>query len=186
MAINKIKGDAKLKEQRLERQKKRKKVPDVSIDDQMRLAEILNDSPTLVALNGTPFEVRALRYGTQWRIAQKVLEITKAEEGSFGDILKHFAQSVPAVLEVLTLALLNDKNKIFKDGDETAGYSDLFKATYSTLEWECDYTKFGEILITVLSKLDISFFMESLGMLDIFRQKTTAKKRMRTKSQQQK
>ena len=181
MAIEKIKSDKKKK--LAEEKRKKRKVQDVSIDDQIRLAEVLNDSPHLVSLNGTQWEVRALRMGTQWLIAEKVLEITKAEEGSFGDVLKHFAQSIPAVLDVLTLCLLNDKNKIYRNGDKTLGFSDLYKATRDTLEWDCDTTKFGPILLETMQLLDVSFFFESLGMLDIFRQMTTKKKRNRTEEQ---
>jgi len=173
MEIKKVKST---KKQELA-EKKAKGVPDVSIDDQLRLAQIMNDSPTTVSLNGTRWEIRALKMGTQYLIAERVLEITKAEEGSFGDILNHFAKSVPAVLDVITFAMLNSKRRIYKDGCVDLGFSDEFYATRQTLEWECDYTKFGEILLVVLSKLDISFFTQSLGMLDIFRQRTTKKKR---------
>lgn len=182
MPIEKVKGDEQKKAARLE--KEQKKVPDVSIDDQMRLAEILNDSPRLVSLNGTNWEVRALRMGTQYLIAQKVLEITKNENDSFGDVVRHFAKSIPAVLDIVTLCLLNDKKKIYKDGDVSLGFSDLYHATRSTLEWDCDVTKFGEILINVLQMLDVSFFLQSLGTLDVFRQLVTKKKRMRTDGQE--
>ena len=43
-----------------------------SLDSQARLAEILNDSPRLVSLNGTEWEVRTLRMGTQWLISKVV------------------------------------------------------------------------------------------------------------------
>ena len=177
MSIEKIKSNKKKEIAK----KKRKDCPDVSLDDQIRLAEILNDSPRLVSLNGTNWEIRALRFGTQYLIAEKVLEIQKNEVDSFGDVVRHFAKSVPATLHILTLCLLNDRNKIYEGGEPSNGYSELYKATYNTLQWDCDVTKFGQILIETLSLLDISFFTESLGMLDIFRQKTTKKKRMRTK-----
>lgn len=181
MAIEKV-GSNKKKMLQLEKERKNKP-NEVSLDDQLRLAEILNDSPRIVSLEGTMWEIRALRLGTQYLIAQKVLEITKAEEGSFGDILNHFAKSIPAVIEVLTLCLLNDRNKIFVDGDPMKGYSELYKATYNTLEWDCDVSQFGGILIETLQLLDVSFFFESLDTLEVFRQMTTAKKRMRIKEQ---
>ena len=81
------------------------------------------------------------------------------------------------------MCLLNDKNKIYRNGDKTLGFSDLYKATRDTLEWDCDTTKFGPILLETMQLLDVSFFFESLGMLDIFRQMTTKKKRNRTEEQ---
>ena len=63
----------------------------VSLDSQERLAEILNDSPRIVNLRGTEWEIRALRMGTQWLIAKKCIEVAKVENANFGDIVKQFA-----------------------------------------------------------------------------------------------
>lgn len=145
---------------------------EVSIESQERLAEIMNDSPRLVSLNGTEWEVRALRMGTQNLIAEKVIKINKAQSSTFGDIIKQFAINMPAIVEVITLALLNDKNKIFKDGNTKNGYSDLYQATYDTLMWECKVDTFGEILFNVLEMLDTSFFADSHRILEIFREGT--------------
>lgn len=153
----------------------------VSIDAQQRLAEILNDSPRLVSLNGTPWEVRALRMGTQWLMAQKIIEIDKSETGTFGDVIRHFAVNIPAVLDILTLCLLNDRHKIYQDGEPTKGFSDLYRATRNTLEWDCDVSQFGNLLFEVFQMIDVSFFTEALDMLQIFRATVTEKKRMRKK-----
>lgn len=174
---------------------KKKDCPDVSLDDQMRLAKILNDTPTIVALEGTEWAIRPLRAGTQNLIAEKVLEINAnapkedsdgERQDAFGGTVKHFAKSVPATIHIFTLALLNDKNKIYEDGDPSKGFSELYEATYNTLMWDCDPKQFGKILIETLSLLDISFFLQSLDMLDVFRQAVTKKKRMRTKTKEQK
>jgi hypothetical protein len=156
--------------------KNNKKYIDVSIDAQERLAEILNDSPRLVSLNGTEWEVRALRMGTQWLIAEKCIKIAKAEGANFGDIIKQFSVNIPSLIEVITLALLNDKNKIFKDGIESNGYSDLYKSTYDTLMWDCKVEEFGNIFLEVLQLIDVSFFMESHRILEIFREATMTRK----------
>ena len=148
----------------------------VSLDSQERLAEILNDSPRIVSLNNTEWEIRALRMGTQWLIAKKCIEVSKVESANFGDIVKQFAINIPAVLDVLTLALLNDRNKIFKDGNERNGYSDLFNDTFNTLKWECKVEDFGNIFLEVLQMIDVSFFMESCRILEIFRESTMARK----------
>ena len=84
----KAKGKAKKQEEDLT----------VSLDAQRRLAEILNDSPRLVSLNGTEWEVRALRMGTQWLIAKIVADMAKEEESkTFGDIIKQFSINIPAI-----------------------------------------------------------------------------------------
>lgn len=168
IAVNENKKASKSKD------KKAKK--NVSLDKQERLAEILNDSPRIASLNGTEWEIRALRMGTQWLIAKKCIEVAKVENANFGDIVKQFAVNIPAVIEVLVLALLNDKEKIFKDGDDKNGYSDLYNATYDTLLWECKTDEFGHIFLETLQLLDISFFLESQRMLEMFREMTLTRK----------
>jgi hypothetical protein len=153
-----------------------KEISEVSIEAQERLAEILNDSPRLVSLNGTEWEVKALKMGTQWLIAKKCVEVVKTENATFGDIVKEFSGNIGSVIDVLTLALLNDKKKIYKNGDESEGFSDLYKSTYDTLMWECNVSEFGDIFFNVLQMLDVSFFMESHRILEIFRQNTMTRK----------
>jgi hypothetical protein len=109
-------------------------------------------------------------------ISKKCIEVAKAENATFGDIIKQFTTNIPSVVEVLVLALLNDKKKIYKDGDEGNGFSDLYYATYNTLMWDCKVEQFGDIFLSVLQMLDVSFFMESCRILEIFRESTMARK----------
>ena len=180
MAERKIIKAKNPKKQQIE--EKRKSVGEVSLEAQERLAEILSDSPRLVSLNGSEWEIRALRMGTQYLIAQEVIKINKVESATFGDIVNQFAINIPSVLKILTLALLNDKNKIFKNGDERDGFSELYEATYNTLAWECNVSEFGNILLETLQLLDTSFFMESCRIVEMFRVATTAR-RTTTKEQ---
>lgn len=157
--------------------KKAKKRSEVALENQARLAEILNDSPRIISLKGTEWEIRALRMGTQWLICKKCIEVAMVENANFGDIVKQFSKNIPAVLEVLALALLNDKKKIFKNGEENEGYSELYKATFDTLMWECKVEEFGQIFLEVLQMIDVSFFMESHRMLHLFREMTMTRKK---------
>lgn len=150
----------------------------VSLEAQERLVEILTDSPRIVSLNGTEWAIKALRMGTQYLIARKVIEINKAGDNTFGDIIKQFAVNIPAVIEVITLALLNDKNKIFKDGIDGGEYSDLYHTTYNTLMWECKVEEFGDLLLEILQMIDTSFFMASCRILEMFKMTTTARTKM--------
>lgn len=163
--------------------KKKEPPKDASLESQERLAEILNDSPRLVSLNGTEWEVRALRMGTQYLIAQEVIKVNKANSASLGDIVNQFAVNIPSILKILTLALLNDKKKIFTNGDEAEGFSGLYEATYNTLAWECNVNEFGNIFLETLQLLDVSFFTESCRIVEMFRAATTAR---RTTTEEQK
>lgn len=178
MAVIKAVNKNKAKDE----EKKKEDLSVVSLEAQERLAEILSDSPRLVSLNGTEWEIRALRMGTQYLIAQEVIKINKTENATFGDVVNHFAVNIPSVLKVLTLALLNDKKKIFKNGNENEGFSELYEATYNTLAWECNVSGFGNILLETLQLLDTSFFLESCRIVEMFRVATTAR-RTTTKEQ---
>lgn len=158
--------------------KKAKKNNEPSIEAQTQLVEILNDSPHLVSLNGTPYEVRTLRFGTQYLIAQEVIKINQAESASYGDVLKQLAVNIPSVIHILTLCILNSKERIFKDGVETNGYSDEYKSMYDTIQWEGNIEDYGNLLLECLQMLDISFFFQALDMLQIFRASVTARRTM--------
>ena len=181
MAVKVAECNKKQEKARLQEERARV-ASEVSLESQERLAEILNDSPRLVSLNGTEWEIRALRMGTHYLIAQEVIKINKVENANFGDIVKQFAVNIPSVLKILTFALLNDKNKIFKDGNENEGFSELYEATYNTLAWECEVSEFGNILLETLQLLDTSFFMESCRIVEMFKVATTAR-RTTTKEQ---
>lgn len=181
MAVKVAECNKKQEKKRLQEERARV-ASEVSLEAQERLAEILNDSPRLVSLNGTEWEIRALRMGTQYLIAQEVIKINKVENANFGDIVKQFAVNIPSVLKILTFALLNDKTKIFKDGNENEGFSELYEATYNTLAWECEVSEFGNILLETLQLLDTSFFLEATHIVEMFKTATTAR-RTTTKEQ---
>lgn len=157
---------------------KKKDVQEVSLEAQEKLVEILNDSPHFVALNDTEYEVRALRMGTQYLIAQEVIKINKVENANFGDIVKQFAVNIPSVVKVIVLCLLNDKNRIYKDGIEHKGMSDEYNALYETIMWEGNINDYGNLLLECLQMLDISVFMQALDILSVFKSSVTMKREM--------
>lgn len=181
MPIVKAKSDVK---QRLKQQER--EVLYVSEESQNRLAAILADSHSIEKLAGTEWEMRPLRFGTQYLIVDEVCKINQAESATYGDVLKGMLAQIPATCKVLTLALLNDKNKIYQNGDPNQGFSKLFKKTYDTVLWSADRGELAKIMLDCLQMVDVSFFMEALGMLQIFRASVTEKKRTRIKTPGQK
>ena len=177
MAVVKAKGSGK------NVKAKKESVSEVNLDAQARLAEILNDSPRIASLAGTEWEIRALRQKVQWMIAEEVIKINKAENASFGDIIKQFSVNMPSVVKVITLAVLNDRNKIFKEGKEENGFSDLYKATYDTIAWEGNVSEYGNLLLEVFQMLDINFFLESHRILEMFKTATMMRKEKKTVEQ---
>lgn len=181
MPLVKAKSDVK---KRLKQQQDKEMF--VSDEAQYKLAAILADAPSIESFAGTEWEMKPLRFGTQYLMVQEICKINQAESATYGDVLKEIMVQIPSLCKVLTLALLNDRKKIFENGDPDAGYSELFNNTYNTILWEAENSDLAKIILDCLSMIDVSFFMEALGMLRIFRASVTEKKRTRTKKAGQK
>lgn len=135
------------------------------LDAMIRLAEIMNDSEKTIVLGGKEYKIKALRAGTQWLVAQEACKIAKAGE-SFTDIIKQFAVNIPAVVRVLCLIILNDKEKI--EGKE---YQDL----WDTIMWEVPRKEWIGVLVECLQMLDLESFFVTIGAIENFRQMTMTK-----------
>lgn len=129
------------------------------LDAQIRLAEIMNDSTRTIVLGGKEYKIRALRAGTQWLVSQEACKIAKNGE-TFTDIIKQFAVNIPAVVRVLCLIILNDKEKI--EGDE-------YTALYDTILWEVPRQEWIQVLVECLQMLDFESFFQLCGAINSFR-----------------
>lgn len=160
MAIEKAKYSNKAKESKATF----KQASDESME---KLVRVMTDAPTLVKLADAGWEVRALKPAVQWEIAKIACEIHKAENASYGDVLKGFATSLPDVVRVITLALLNDKKRIEEEYD----------LVYDTLMWESNPSEWANVLLEILNLQDIGFFLQITQVTEIFRQSTLQRKR---------
>ena len=131
----------------------------------IRLAEVMNDSARTIVLGGKEYKIKALRAGTQWLVAQEACKIAKAGE-SYSDVIKQFGANLPAVVRVLCLIILNDKDKI--EGKE---YQDL----YDTIMWEVPRKEWITVLFECLQMLDIEGFFVTIGVIENFRKMTMTK-----------
>lgn len=148
------------------------------LDAQRMLVEILNDTPTEIVIAGKTYYITALKLGVQNLIAEESVKIQQAQEGNMYDLYKQFAKSIPAVIRCLAYAVLNDKDKIFKDYRKRE-FSDEFQTLYEQLEWESDRSVFIEVLVSVIRKIDISFFLQAAGMLTMMRDSSLKTKKER-------
>ena len=140
----------------------------VSDDAMAKLARLMNDSPTIMKLRGTEWEIRALKPGTQWLIAEETCRIVDKENASMGDVLKQFAVNMPSVCKVLTLALLNDKKRI---------YGEEFTEVYESLMWgEYDMRDWATLLAEILNLIDVDFFFASTNVVKMLRRSTLDRK----------
>lgn len=140
----------------------------LSDDAMARLAQIMNDSPTILKLSGTEWEIKALKPGTQWLICEEACKIVDKEGMTMGDVIKQFAVNMPSVCKVITLALLNDKHRI---------YSEEYQEVYDTLLWG-DYKvkDWATILVEIVNLIDMDFFFASTGVIKTLRQRTLSRK----------
>jgi hypothetical protein len=136
------------------------------LDAQLRLADIMNDAPRKITLGGREFEITALKPGTQYLIAAEATKIAKTGE-AFADVIKQFAVNIPAVIRCITLAILNDKDKI--NGAE-------YQSMYDFIQWETKQVEWMGILVEILQMLNLEVFFYTTEQIDLFRQMTTAKK----------
>ena len=146
--------------------------PDSPLSDEAmdRLAAIMNDSPSIVKLYGTEWEIHALKIGTQWLIAEETGKIVANEKMTMGDIIKGMAANLPSVCRVLTLALLNDKEKI---------YGECYKRIYDRLMWgEYKMRDWMRLITEIYEMLDVDFFIANTNALKTLRQKTLGRKTM--------
>ena len=142
-------------------------VKNASDESMERLVRIMTDSPTLAKLAGTEWEIRALKPAVQWEIAKIACNIHNVEKATYGDVLKGFAENLPAVVRVVTLALLNDKKRIDEDYD----------MVYETLMWESKPSEWATILYEILQLQDVGFFFQITQATEMFRQTTLQRKK---------
>lgn len=163
---------AKKSKQTVEKEKKENSVitpkTPVSDNSMARLARLMNDSPTMMKLHGTEWEIHALKPGTQWLIAEEACKIVDMENMAMGDVLKQFAVNLPSVCRTLTLALLNDKQRIH--GEE-------YKEVYELLMWgEYDMKDWAVLLAEILNLVDVDFFFASTNVVKTLRRNTLDRK----------
>ena len=142
------------------------------LEAQQKLAEILNDTPHIVNLDGTEYAVKRLKNGTQYLICEEAVKVQMAENAAFGDVMKSFAANMPSVVKVLTLAVLNDKERIFKNG-VSGEFSEEYNAVYNTFMWDVGNDALANLLFEVFSMLDINFFLTSSEIIKTMREMMT-------------
>lgn len=148
---------------------------DISVDAMQRLAEIMNDTPTVMKMGKTEFAITALKPGTQWLIAEESCKIMKAEQGNFKDVIKQFAVNIPSVVHVITLAILNDKNRIFDDY-KSRKYSEEYQSVYETIMWETNPDNWLSLLVEIMNMLSMDYFFQSTNAVAMIREAALGRK----------
>ena len=146
--------------------KKAKVVSPASDDAMEKLIAVMTNQPTIVKLANAGWPITALKPAVQWRIAQKACNIHKVEKATFGDVIMGFSTNLPSIVEVVTLALLNDKKRIEEEYDKV----------YDTLMWESKPEEWATLLYEILKLLDVGFFFQITQTIDLFRQTVLQKK----------
>ena len=135
--------------QSMEKKKYKNLYQPVSDEAMERLVRVMNDTPTLVKLADADWKITALKPAVQNLIAQEACDINKVEKASFEDVCKCFAKNLPSVVRIITLALLNDKERIEKD----------YQRVYDTIRLECEMMECGRLIVQGLEVIDVSCFV---------------------------
>lgn len=152
-------------------------LPEMSaFEAQSRLIQVMNDSPSIVKMGKTEFSIKGLKPGTQWLIAEESLKIQRNEEGNFADIIKQFAQNIPSVVKVITLAILNDKKRIYSGGDPDNGFSSEYQIIYDTIMWETDPSNWIGLLVEIMNMLSLDYFFASTNAIATIREMALGRK----------
>ena len=153
----------------------KKKLNEVSLDAMSKLAAIMNDSPTIAKMGKTEFPITALKPGTQWLIAEESCKIMKAEQGNFKDVIKQFSINIPSVVRVITLAILNDKDRIFSDY-KSKTYSAEYECVYDTIMWETNQEGWLSLLVEIMNMLSMDYFFQSTNAIAMIREAALGRK----------
>lgn len=154
---------------------KKKEVKELPISAMEKLAKVMNDSPTVVKMSKTDFPITALKPGTQWLIAEESCKILKAEKGNMADVIKQFSVNIPSVVHVITLAILNDKDRIFTDYKKRE-YSDEYKSVYDTIMWETNPDNWIGLLVEIMNMLSMDYFFQCTNAVAMIREMALGRK----------
>lgn len=154
--------------------KKEQKDKALDLDAMERLAEVMNDTPRNIKIGGKDYPIKALKAGTQWLIAEKSAKILKAEQGNMNDVIKQFAINIPTVVDVITLAILNDKDEIFAPNGRD--YSDKFNAVRETIMWKTNPNDWISLIVEIINMLSFDYFFDITNAIAKIREMALARK----------
>lgn len=154
---------------------RKKEVKELPLSAMEKLAKIMNDSPTIVKMSKTEFPITALKPATQWLIAEESCKILKAEKGNMNDVIRQFSINIPSVVKVITLAILNDKDKIFSDW-RNKKYSDEFYAVQDTIMWETNPDNWISLLVEIMNMLSMEYFFQVTNAIGMIREMALGRK----------
>lgn len=135
---------------------------------QARMAEILNDTPVEIVVAGERMPITAIKPGVAALIAEESVRIQKSEHGDMVDLMKRMAEVHPAVVRCITLAILNDRDRIFSDYKRKV-YSEEYEAMYDKVMWESDHNEWIGVLLGVFRLLNLDFFFRTTEAIQNFR-----------------
>lgn len=154
----------------------KKEVKELSLESMERLAQVMNDSPTIVKLEDTEFAITALHPGTQWLIAEESCKIQKAENGNMVDVLKQFSKTIPSMAKIITLAILNDRDRIYADYKRKV-LSEEYNAVYETLMWQVDPVNWLNLVMEILKLLSLDSFFQITNAIKVMREMALGRKK---------
>lgn len=148
----------------------------VSDEAMAQLARIMNDSPSVIKLHGTPWQITGLKPAVQMLIAEEACNVVKNENMSMGDVLKNFSTNLASVAKCLALAMLNSKERIYADYERKV-FSQEYHDIIDTLMWgDYNMRDWAQLLYEVLSLINTDFFFQATSVIKTVREMTLERK----------
>ena len=79
------------------------------------------------------------------------------------------------MVKVLTLAILNDKDRIFSDYKRKI-FSEEYESVYETIMWETNPNGWIALLVEVMNMLSMEYFFQSTNAVAMIREAALGKK----------
>ena len=140
---------------------------DFPIDIKRDIIDIINDTPSLVALGDKEYRVKDIRYYSLYRICRIVTTLRNNDDTITDDsaILTALCTDLDAMCEIMAIILCNhlftpDKIKTYDDVDETMSRNDklvavmkakVMNSTFDTNQW-------AAIILGAIKSIDLSGF----------------------------
>ena len=135
-------------------------MPDFTIDVKRNIVDIINDSPSLVLLDGKEYRVKNMRYYSLYRICRLVMDMRKADETLDTDqkVITALCTDLDAMCEIMAIVLCN--HMFTPDGEDYEERNDAYirKMKMVVMNSTFDTNQWAAIVLGAIKSIDLSGF----------------------------
>lgn len=133
---------------------------DFTIDVKRNIVDIINDSPSLVLLDGKEYRVKNMRYYSLYRICRLVMDMRKADETLDTDqkVITALCTDLDAMCEIMAIVLCN--HMFTPDSEDYEERNDAYirKMKMVVMNSTFDTNQWAAIVLGAIKSIDLSGF----------------------------